>query len=140
MVNFWTHISAVSLTQERRHGSLEPPGLPARDSWVPDESRNLLIQGHHGEAAASSSATPTDELFGRDSMVTGPPAMEAEKSGWQNRCIHLCALYNTGRREELHRLMNKFGDHYNARTQRIFLESAIQRHGDYGPWMLGYRW
>ena len=99
-----------------------------------------LIQGHHGEAAASSSATPTDELFGRDSMVTGPPAMEAEKSGWQNRCIYLCALYNTGRREELHRLMNKFGDHYNARTQRIFLERAIQRHGDYGPWMLGYRW
>ena len=63
-VNSSTYISAVSSTQERRHGSLEPPGLPARDSWVPDESRNLLIQGHHGGAAASSSATPTDELFG----------------------------------------------------------------------------
>ena len=125
-------------SQEWRQWQLDSPGLPARDNWVPDESRNLITQGTGGEAAGSSN--DREELFGRDSMLTGPPAMEAEKTGWQNRCIHLCALYNTGRRQELDRLMNKFGDHYNARMQRLYLESAIQRHGDYGPWMLGYRW
>ena len=69
-----------------------------------------------------------------------PPADKKQKSGWQNRCVLMLALYNKGRWEELDRICNLFTGHHSTGFQVLCLESAIQKFGDAGPKKCGYPW
>lgn len=62
------------------------------------------------------------------------------KSGWQNRCVLLMALYNKERWNELQRVMDLFSEHHSTSFQVLCLESAIQKWGDKGPKKCGYPW
>ena len=62
------------------------------------------------------------------------------KTGWQNRCALMIALCQMERFEEMERVINLFSQHENIWRQLLYLKSAIQRFGDRGPRMLGYKW
>ena len=61
------------------------------------------------------------------------------KTGWQNRCALMIALCQMERFEELERVINLFSQHENIWRQLLYLKCAIQRFGDRGPRMLGYK-
>ena len=63
-----------------------------------------------------------------------------EKTGWQNRCAMIIALCQMERFAELDRVITLFSQHENMWRQLLYLKSAIQRFGDKGPRVLGYKW
>lgn len=63
-----------------------------------------------------------------------------EKTGWQNRCAMIIALCQMERFAELDRVITLFSQHENVWRQLLYLKSAIQRFGDKGLRVLGYKW
>ena len=69
-----------------------------------------------------------------------PESAKTWKSGWQNRCVLMLALYNKGRWKELDRICTLFTGHHSIGCQVLCFESAIQKWGDAGPKNCGYPW
>ena len=133
--------------------------------WATDCKETMVDDSNDGEAPASSS----DGLFADYDPVTQypppgfkwwhselvpltpeesqllkehlhPESVKKWKSGWQNRCVLMLALYNKGRWKELDRICTLFTGHHSTGFQVLCLESAIQKWGDAGPKKCGYPW
>jgi len=113
-----------------------------------DLNVQLLSELKAQDAEPEEDPVPAEDAEGGDPGAAGPVddshlweyADRTEKTEWQNRTALLIALAQMERYNELDRLLTKFGEHQNIQQQLVFLRSAIQRYGDRGPKMLGYKW
>ena len=100
---------------------------------------NIFMASELEDEPPAADPGPQDDGAADDSHLW-EYADRTEKTGWQNRCALLIALAQMERFSELDRLLTKFGERQNIQQQLVFLISALQRCGDRGPKMLGYKW
>ena len=62
------------------------------------------------------------------------------KTGWQNRCVHLMALWAQGEWQELERVMTLFSNHHLVKGQVLNLRSQLNSWGPRGAKRIGYMW
>lgn len=66
--------------------------------------------------------------------------LESIKSGWMNRAALLLALYKANRMKYFEQVVEQFCKEPEVRLNFLKLRSSINKYGDYGPYMLGYKW
>ena len=66
--------------------------------------------------------------------------LESIKSGWMNKAILMVALHKQNRVQYLAQVVEQFAKEPGVRFHILKLRSSIQKFGDYGPYMLGYKW
>ena len=136
----WDHGAAPpsnAQTWDQQAWSHEVPEWEKSSAMHPNDASHEGVPGgsqwHYGRGETMRAEPPGG--YPQEAQWDGNP-----KTGWQNRCVHLMALWAQGEWQELERVMTLFSNHHLVKGQVLNLRSQLNAWGPRGAKRIGYMW